>query len=52
MRSLPVSAIPRTSIGGVPIDTFIRYSPALDIILDWIFADDDDDNEVIIGLTK
>lgn len=33
-RSLPVSAIPKVSTGGVPIDMFMRYSPVSDIIVD------------------
>lgn len=36
MRSLPVSAILRASTGGVPTETFIRYSPELGITVDSI----------------
>lgn len=36
MRSLPVSAIPRISTGGVPTETFIRYSPELGMTVDSI----------------
>lgn len=33
-RSLPVSAMPKISTGGVPIDIFMRYSPVSGIIVD------------------
>ena len=56
IRSLPVSAMPRTVTGGVPIDTFMRYSPSLGMILDWIGLDvddkDEDESKAVLGLNR
>lgn len=38
VKSLPVSAMATISTGGVPIEIFMRYSPGIGKISDWIVS--------------